>query len=87
MIKIYIFSKYIRLKDLRGIFLQRLLKLLITSEKRCKIILELSDVSKSLAELSKTLDITPSNLLPYLRKLECVGLVKSKNEKYHPPND
>lgn len=82
MIKIYIFSKYIRLKDLRGIFLQRLLKLLITSEKRCKIILELSDVSKSLAELSKTLDITPSNLLPYLRKLEYEELVKSKNGKY-----
>jgi predicted transcriptional regulator len=62
--------------------LQRLLKLLITSEKRCKIILELSEAPKSLAELSKTLDIIPSNLLPYLRKLEYEELVKSKNGKY-----
>ena len=60
----------------------KLIKLLITSEKRYKIILNLSDNPKSLSELSKIIDIKPSNLLPHLRKLEFEGLVESKNGKY-----
>ncbi|EHP86713.1 ArsR family transcriptional regulator [Methanotorris formicicus] len=62
--------------------MQRLLKMLVSSKKRYKIILNLSDVPKPLTKLSKALGIKPSNLLPHLRALEFEGLVKSENGKY-----
>jgi len=60
----------------------KLIKLLIASEKRYKIILNLSGNPKSLSELSKIINVKPSNLLPHIRKLECEGLIESKNGKY-----
>ncbi len=64
-------------------FLQkRLLNLFINSEKRCRVILILNRNSKNLTELSKIINITPSNLSSQLRKLECEGIVKSKNGIY-----
>jgi|Deesub1362B_J571_1020462.scaffolds.fasta_scaffold02374_7 predicted transcriptional regulator len=62
--------------------ISRLLRLLANSEKRSRIVLMLAEKPKSLAELSKKLGSSSSNVLPQIRKLEIKGLVKSDDGTY-----
>ncbi len=62
--------------------IQRLLKLLANSEKRGRIALMLAERPRSLAELSKKLGSSSSNVLPQIRKLERKGLVKADDGTY-----
>jgi len=60
----------------------RLLRLLANSEKRSRIVLMLAEKPRSLAELSKKLGSSSSNVLPQIRKLELEGLVKGDDGTY-----